>query len=75
MGVHYNRKKLIRIINFLDIYQKNKESKIEIRKNLLEAGIFLYKSFELKFRQATVHGSYELALFKLVYDATNRVFN
>ncbi len=59
----------------MDVYQQSKENKIKIRKSLIEAGIIICKSFEVKFRQATVHGSHELALVKLVHDAVDRVFN
>lgn len=72
IGVHYNRKKLTSIIDLLDVYQENK---IKIRKNLIEAGILICKSFEIKFIQATAHGSYEFALFKLAHDAVDRAFN
>ncbi len=75
LGIHYNRKKLIKIINLLVIYQKDKGNKMKIRENLISAGINLFKSFEIKFKQATFHSNHELALLKLAHDAVDRIFN
>jgi hypothetical protein len=75
MGVHYNRKRLIKIINLLDFYHENQENKIKIRKNLIEAAILITRSFEIKFSEVTVHGSYQLAILKLAHDAVDRAFN
>ncbi len=75
VGAAYNKRKMINLLNILEIYQKSKENKIKIRENLIEAAITIFKSFELKFKQATLHGSYELAILKLARDAVDRVFN
>lgn len=75
LGIHYNRRKLLRMINLLTIYHKNKDNKSKIRENLVVAGIELFKSFEIKFRAATFHNNPEIALIKLAHDAVDRMFN
>ncbi|MCZ6909042.1 MAG: hypothetical protein O7C55_04945, partial [Rickettsia endosymbiont of Ixodes persulcatus] len=75
VGAAYNKRKMINLLNILEVYQKSKENQIKIRKNLIEAAIIIFKSFEIKFKQATLHGSYELAILKLARDAVDRVFN
>lgn len=75
LGIHYHRKKLIRIINLLVIYQQDKENKMKVRENLIAAGIKLFKSFEIKFGQVTCYTNHELALLKLAHDAVDRIFN
>lgn len=75
LGVHYNRRKLFRMINLLMIYQRNKDNKLKIRKNLVVASVELFKSFEIKFREATFQKNHELALIKLARDAVERMFN
>ncbi len=75
LGIHYNRKKIIKIVRVLDVYHQNKANKVKIKENLLEAAFEIFKNFEIKFKQATVYGSYELALYKLARDAVDRIFN
>ena len=75
LGIRYNRKKLIKIVRVLDLYHQNEENKIKIRENLLGAAFEIFKSFEIKFQQTTVYGSYELALYKLARDAVDRMLN
>lgn len=74
-GIRYNRKKLIKLIALLDIYNENEENKVKIRKNLIEAGMIIFRSFEIKFMEATIHNSHELAMLKLARDAADRIFN
>lgn len=74
-GIRYNRKKLLKLIKLLDIYHENEENKIKIRTSLIETGMLIFRSFEIKFMEATVHNSQELAMLKLARDASDRIFN
>lgn len=75
VGIHYNRQKLTKLTALLEVFQKNEERRIKIKKNLVEAAIFIFRSFEIKFKDVTINHSNELALLKLARDAVDRAFN
>lgn len=74
IGTFQNRVELKKLIKILEIFQKDRdESRGEVRKNLVEAGVDIFRSFEIQFMAVKANKSWERAMLKLARDAAARV--